>query len=370
MYEIEVNQNCQMRSPEGEMMNREVNTSDYKMDVPAMPSSGECHDDNVTPSVTTCQPASGDDQELGVNGTRVRRRNGTVHSHKPSHRGKTPQDLTTPLKKWLYENRGNPYPTKQEKVALAVDSEMTLIQVTNWFANARRRLKNTVRKPGLTWSKRIKLFNKHASDTSDRLLGDGPSKDDTENHGLPNLHVSTPVVMPGWGYNHSWPIAPSTLENGEARLEVPPPPSPTYFPETSNSPKFKQTILHRYLSDSIEHQRNGYQPQTHRFANERTPPSVRCCESGSTSSYDHEDAFSCSPNSIGSDGNQTAFQDGCALYADYGQSYDMQGQGRWSSQHADVSYKTTDAEEIYWKEIIAAVVLTNMARAKLQQRPL
>ena len=32
-------------------------------------------------------------------------------------------------------------------------------QVSNWFANARRRLKNTVKQPDLTWASRIKLYN-------------------------------------------------------------------------------------------------------------------------------------------------------------------------------------------------------------------
>jgi hypothetical protein len=45
------------------------------------------------------------------------------------------------LKAWLYQHRKNPYPTKGEKVMLAIISQMTLTQVSTWFANARRRLK-------------------------------------------------------------------------------------------------------------------------------------------------------------------------------------------------------------------------------------
>uniref|UniRef100_UPI00358FD8F2 iroquois-class homeodomain protein IRX-6-like isoform X2 n=1 Tax=Myxine glutinosa TaxID=7769 RepID=UPI00358FD8F2 len=51
------------------------------------------------------------------------------------------QDATATLKAWLNEHRKNPYPTKGEKIMLAIITRMTLTQVSNWFANARRRLK-------------------------------------------------------------------------------------------------------------------------------------------------------------------------------------------------------------------------------------
>ena len=57
------------------------------------------------------------------------------------------QDMVRPLKQWLLRHRHNPYPTKAEKVELAVGSHMSLVQVSNWFANARRRLKNVVQDP-------------------------------------------------------------------------------------------------------------------------------------------------------------------------------------------------------------------------------
>ena len=55
--------------------------------------------------------------------------------------------MVRPLKQWLLRHRHNPYPTKAEKVELAVGSHMSLVQVSNWFANARRRLKNVVQDP-------------------------------------------------------------------------------------------------------------------------------------------------------------------------------------------------------------------------------
>ena len=61
------------------------------------------------------------------------------------YKRETLQDMTRPLKQWLYKNKNNPYPSKRQKFDLAEESNMTLTQVSNWFANARRRLKNTVK---------------------------------------------------------------------------------------------------------------------------------------------------------------------------------------------------------------------------------
>lgn len=41
--------------------------------------------------------------------------------------------------------------------------------MSNWFANARRRLKNTVRQPDLSWALRIKLYNKYVQGSAERL---------------------------------------------------------------------------------------------------------------------------------------------------------------------------------------------------------
>ncbi|KAJ8011146.1 hypothetical protein DPEC_G00055150 [Dallia pectoralis] len=51
---------------------------------------------------------------------------GTVKDH---YKRRALQNMVRPLKQWLYHHRDNPYPTKTEKVLLALGSCMTLIQV-------------------------------------------------------------------------------------------------------------------------------------------------------------------------------------------------------------------------------------------------
>ena len=42
-------------------------------------------------------------------------------------------------------------------------------QVSNWFANARRRLKNVVQEPRCSWSKRLRLYNQFVQGNAELL---------------------------------------------------------------------------------------------------------------------------------------------------------------------------------------------------------
>lgn len=63
------------------------------------------------------------------------------------------RESTSALKAWLSEHLKNPYPTKGEKIMLAIVTKMSLTQVSTWFANARRRLKKENR---VSWASKGK----------------------------------------------------------------------------------------------------------------------------------------------------------------------------------------------------------------------
>ena len=74
------------------------------------------------------------------------------------------RETTSTLKAWLNEHRKNPYPTKGEKIMLAIITKMTLTQVSTWFANARRRLKKENK---MTWSPRNRCDDDDDDDAKD-----------------------------------------------------------------------------------------------------------------------------------------------------------------------------------------------------------
>lgn len=79
------------------------------------------------------------------------------------------RESTGALKAWLNEHLKNPYPTKGEKIMLAIITKMSLTQVSTWFANARRRLKK---------ENRVSWASKGKSDEEDEEEQEGESDDD------------------------------------------------------------------------------------------------------------------------------------------------------------------------------------------------
>lgn len=80
------------------------------------------------------------------------------------------RETTSVLKAWLNEHKKNPYPTKGEKIMLAIITKMTLTQVSTWFANARRRLKKENK---MTWEPKNRVDD-------DSMVADVDDDDDDD----------------------------------------------------------------------------------------------------------------------------------------------------------------------------------------------
>ncbi|ELK18605.1 Homeobox protein Meis3, partial [Pteropus alecto] len=78
---------------------------------------------------SVASPSSGgEDEELD----QERRRN--------KKRGIFPKAATNIMRAWLFQHLSHPYPSEEQKKQLAQDTGLTILQVNNWFINARRRI--------------------------------------------------------------------------------------------------------------------------------------------------------------------------------------------------------------------------------------
>lgn len=251
------------------------------------------------------------------------RRNG---GGKVRHKRQALQDMARPLKQWLYKHRDNPYPTKTEKILLALGSHMTLVQVSNWFANARRRLKNTVRQPDLSWALRIKLYNKYVQGNAERLSisSDDTTSDDGEN----NLQMQASES----DYNRA--VHKSVIQ--DSRVKVGRNADPSVCDDYVSPPKYKNSLLNRYLNDSLRHV----------MASDKVMDSRKRNHSGSFSSNEYEDDF-LSPSSE-AEANFTYH----TVTLDCG------------TRQSESGARKGGNNETYWKELHAAMALTNLAQVK------
>ena len=118
------------------------------------------------------------------------------------------RESTATLKAWLNEHKKNPYPTKGEKIMLAIITKMTLTQVSTWFANARRRLKKENK---MTWEPKNKTDDDDDADAAlsdadepkhdkDDLGGDSHSHSHSRHHhDRPPDDARRPLDDPGAG---------------------------------------------------------------------------------------------------------------------------------------------------------------------------
>ncbi|XP_036939827.1 homeobox protein Mohawk-like [Acanthopagrus latus] len=308
---------------------RRAETERSRLDCVGLPQSSLTDGENT--DLLRCQDASENSSPI-----KYRRYGSRLGGVKVRHKRQVLQDMARPLKHWLYKHRDNPYPTKTEKVLLALGSHMTLVQVSNWFANARRRLKNTVRQPDLSWALRIKLYNKYIQGNAERLsvCSDDTDSDDEE------CPLQTPISQSDFGRSSSHK---SVLQKQGSVLAM----ADSANSDDSASPpsKYKSSLLNRYLNDTLRHMMTAK-------ADGVTSARKRRSHSESFSSNECDRDVVSPASSYETEANFVYHMD-TMDYTSTKCDRDQQ-QGRGQPRQVDQG----------WREIHAAVALTNLAQGQ------
>lgn len=160
---------------------------------------------------------------------------------RPTKRLFTPE-IKKYLKDWLIRRRENPYPSREEKKTLAIETGLTYIQVCNWFANWRRKLKNAGPEPQRkTWSHLIKTYNTQAKGNVEHfsICSDDSIWEEFE----PRVYQHSASVTPT-KLDHCYTISKTVSDNNNKQI--------TSFEDSvsfNTTNKYKNHIMEKYLRD-------------------------------------------------------------------------------------------------------------------------
>ncbi|KAJ9584223.1 hypothetical protein L9F63_021428 [Diploptera punctata] len=222
---------------------------------------GRQRDKKISSESTKCEESSDNSKEQKQHVGRVLRNRcyrRPFEDHRHTKRLFTPE-IKRFLKSWLVRRRDNPYPSRDEKKGLAVQTGLTYIQICNWFANWRRKLKNAgTETQHSTWGNLIKSYNIKAHGnveqfslcSDDSIWEEQELSDPDEDGDGTSTSPSLSYVINAAAMDHSY----SALFHRDNDKQVAKPNeclnlTIAHNQDTLANNKYKNLIMKKYLSD-------------------------------------------------------------------------------------------------------------------------
>ncbi|CAI4223576.1 unnamed protein product [Auanema sp. JU1783] len=123
--------------------------------------------------------------------------NGSVNGQKRKVPKVFSKEAITKFRAWLFQNLTHPYPSEEQKKQLASETGLTILQVNNWFINARRRIVQ----PMIDQSNRagrgqqVNVFKNRRRNRSDNSPGPSPDVTDMSQSYSPDAAVQPTMPM-------------------------------------------------------------------------------------------------------------------------------------------------------------------------------
>eukprot|EP00045_Choanoeca_perplexa_P014010 m.162494 g.162494 ORF g.162494 m.162494 type:complete len:457 (-) comp16534_c0_seq1:2939-4309(-) len=149
-------------------------------------------------SSESASKSNGNDEEYvppssrPVNTNTTKRAAGTAS--KPVGRNNLPKDVTAKLKAWFFDHADHPYPNEEKKLLLAQECDLTIMQINNWFINARRRLIN--RPPKRAAGEAVSTTASVTTTSSHAIVASQPNRLTRVKASHPNSHDSNTSSNP------------------------------------------------------------------------------------------------------------------------------------------------------------------------------
>ncbi|XP_037036021.1 homeobox protein Meis3-like [Bradysia coprophila] len=138
--------------------------------------------DQYSNQLSPCGSSDEMDSELDSNNDDLSSNFSNNSGSKRQKRGILPKQATSVMRAWLFQHLVHPYPTEDEKRAIAAQTNLTLLQVNNWFINARRRI--------------LQPMLEHASDNNQNSARKKSSQQQTPSKRFWTDSASSPIMNP------------------------------------------------------------------------------------------------------------------------------------------------------------------------------